>query len=57
MLLATSQNAKTITNLKEFAKLCELREDRADERDAAELSLEDRGEGIALKNVAKKKHE
>lgn len=34
-----------------------LLEDRADERDAAELSLEDRGEGIALKNVAKKKHE
>lgn len=57
MLLPTSQNTKTITNLKEFAKLCELLEDRADERDAAELSLEDRGEGIALKNVAKKKHE
>ncbi|MEK7587374.1 MAG: hypothetical protein AAB457_00975 [Patescibacteria group bacterium] len=86
MLLPTSQNTKTITDLrenalgvlsdvdklglvyllqhsdpravvlsmKEFVKLCELLEDRADERDAAELSLEDRGEGIALKNVVKK---
>lgn len=86
MLLPTSQNTKTITDLredalgvlsdvdtlglvylfqhsdpravvlsmKEFAKLCELLEDRADERDAAELSLEDRGSGIPLKNIAKK---
>lgn len=86
MLLPTSQNTKTITDLredalgvlsdvdklglvylfvhsdpravmlslKEFAKLRELLEDRADERDAAELFLEDRGQGIALKTVAKK---
>ena len=86
MLLPTSQNTKTITDLredalgvlsdvdklglvylfqhsdpravvlslKEFTKLCELIEDHADERDAAELSLEDRGKGIGLKNVAKK---
>lgn len=32
----------------------ELLEDRGDELDAAELSLEDRGEGIPLKNIAKK---
>lgn len=88
MLLPTSQNTKTITDLREdaigvlsdvdkfglvwlfqhsdpravvlsmqeFTKLCELAEDRADERDAAELFLEDRGEGIPLKNVAKKYH-
>ncbi len=86
MLLPTSQNTKTITDLrenalgvlsdvdklgfvyllqhsdpravvlsmKEFARLCELLEDRADERDAAELSLEDRGRGIPLKTIAKK---
>ncbi len=86
MLLPTSQNTKTITDLredalgvlsdvdklglvylfqhsdpravvlslKEFAKLCELVEDRADERDAAELSHEDRGKGIDLKRIAKK---
>lgn len=86
MLLPTSQNTKTITDLredalgvlsdvdalgmvylfqhsdpravvlsmKEFAKLCELLEDRADERDAAELALEDRGKGAPLKSIAKK---
>lgn len=86
MLLPTSQNTKTITDLredalgvlsdvdklglvylfqhsdpravvlslKEFSKLHELIEDRADERDALELSREDRGEGIELKKVAKK---
>ena len=86
MLLPTSQNTKTITDLredalgvlsavdklglvylfqhsdpravvlslKEFTKFCELIEDRADERDAAELSHQDRGEGIQLKNVVKK---
>lgn len=86
MLLPTSQNTKTITDLredalavlsdvdklglvylfqhsnpravvlslKEFTKLCELIEDRTDERDAAELSLEDRGKGMSLKNVLKK---
>ncbi len=86
MLLPTSQNTKTITDLredalgvlsdvdrlglvylfqhadpravvlslKEFTKLCELIEDRVDERDAAELSHEDRGTGIPLKNIAKK---
>lgn len=86
MLLPTSQNTKTITDLREdtlgvlsdvdklglvwlfqhsdpravvlsmqeFTKLCELVEDRADERDAAELALEVRGEGIPLKNIVKK---
>ena len=86
MLIPTSQNTKTITDLredalgvlsdvdklglvylfqhsdpravvlslKEFTKLCELAEDRTDEQDAAELSLEDRGCGIDIKNVAKK---
>lgn len=86
MLLPTSQNTKTITDLredalgvlsdvdklglvylfqhsdpravvlslKEFTKLCELVEDRADERDAAELSRQDRGKGTLLRNVAKK---
>lgn len=86
MLLPTSQNTKTITDLredalgvlsdvdklglvylfqhsdpravvlslKEFAKLRELLEDRADERDAAELFLEDRGQGIPLKTITKK---
>ena len=86
MLLPTSQNTKTITDmredalgvlsdvdklglvwlfqhsdpravvlsLKEFAKLCELIEDRVDEQDAAELSRQDRGIGIALKTIAKK---
>ncbi|EKD67373.1 MAG: hypothetical protein ACD_48C00449G0001, partial [uncultured bacterium] len=34
--------------------ICELVEDRVDEQDAAELSLEDRGCGIDIKNVAKK---
>lgn len=86
MLIPTSQNTKTITDLREdtlgvlsdvdklglvylfqhsdpravvlslaeFAKLRELIEDRADEQEAAELSLEDRGEGIELKKIAKK---
>ncbi|MEK7129886.1 MAG: hypothetical protein AAB803_02590 [Patescibacteria group bacterium] len=86
MLLPTSQNTKTITDLredtlgvlsdvdtlgmvylfqhsdpravvlsmKEFSKLCELLEDRADEREATELSLEDRGSGIPLTTIAKK---
>ncbi|MEK9143566.1 MAG: hypothetical protein AAB481_02985 [Patescibacteria group bacterium] len=57
MLLLTSQNTKTIADPKEFIKFCKLIEDRADERGAAALSLEGRGIGIALKNVAKKKHE
>lgn len=86
MLLPTSQNTKTITDLredaigvlsdvdkfglvylfqhsdpravvlslKEFTRICGLIEDRADERDAAELSLENRGKGIKLNIVSKK---
>ena len=42
-----------VLSLKEFAKLCELIEDRVDEQDAAELSRQDRGIGIALKTIAK----
>ncbi len=86
MLLPTSQNIKTITDLredalgvlsdvdklglvylfqhsdpravvlslKEFTRLCELIEDRADERDAAQLSRQSRGIGIPLSTIAKK---
>ncbi len=45
-----------VLSLKEFTKLCELIEDRADEQDAAQLHDEDRGKGITLKNVAKRYH-
>ncbi len=53
-LLQHSDPRAVVLSLKEFTKLCELIEDRADERDAAELSHEDRGRGIPLKTIAKK---
>lgn len=43
-----------VLSMKEFARLRQLVEDREDEREAAELSLEDRGVGVPLKNIAKK---
>lgn len=53
-LFAHSDPRAVVLSLKEFAKLRELLEDRADERDAAELARQDRGVGIPLKRVAKK---
>lgn len=53
-LFAHSDPRAVVLSLKEFAKLRELLEDRADERDAAELFLEDRGQGIPLKTIANK---
>lgn len=53
-LFQHSDPRAVVLSLKEFAKLRELLEDRADERDAAELSLEDRGIGIPVTTVAKK---
>lgn len=53
-LFQHSDPRAVVLSLKEFAKLCELIEDRADEHDAAELSRQDRGIGIALKTIAKK---
>jgi len=44
-----------ISLLVRSCKLCELIEDRSDERDAAELSREDRGIGIPLSTIAKKR--
>lgn len=53
-LFQHSDPRAVLLSLEEFAKLRELLEDRADERDAAELALENRGVGIPLKRVAKK---
>lgn len=53
-LFAHSDPRAVVLSLKEFTKLCELIEERADERDSAELSREDRGIGIPLKTIAKK---
>lgn len=53
-LFQHSDPRAVVLSLKEFAKFCELIEDHTDERDAAELSLEYRGEGVELKNVRKK---
>lgn len=53
-LFQHSDPRAVVLSLKEFAKLCELIENRADEQDAAELSRQDRGIGIALKTIAKK---
>jgi len=53
-LLQHSNPRAVVLSLKEFTKLCELVEDRADEWDALELSSEDRGIGIPIKTIAKK---
>lgn len=53
-LFQHSDPRAVVLSLKEFARLCEMAEDRMDERDAAELSLEDRGKGIELKSIVKK---
>ena len=53
-LLQHSDPRAVVLSLKEFTRFCELIEDRADERDAAELSREDRGIGIPLSIIAKK---
>ncbi|KKU87807.1 MAG: hypothetical protein UY16_C0018G0012 [Candidatus Gottesmanbacteria bacterium GW2011_GWA2_47_9] len=53
-LFQHSDPRAVVLSMKEFAKLCELLEDRADEKEAAELSLEDRGSGIPLTTIAKK---
>ena len=53
-LFQHSDPRAVVLSMKEFAKLCELLEDRADEKEAAELSLEDRGSGIPLAAIAKK---
>lgn len=53
-LFQHSDPRAVVLSLKEFAKLRELVDDREDEREAAGLSLEDRGVGIPLKNIAKK---
>lgn len=53
-LFVHSDPRAVVLSLKEFAKLQELLEDRVDELDAAELSLEERGPGVSLKKLAKK---
>lgn len=53
-LFQHSDPRAVLLSLEEFAKLRELLEDHADERDAVELALEDRGVGIPMKRVAKK---
>lgn len=53
-LFTHSDPRAVMLSLKEFAKLRELLEDRADELDAAQLALEDRGHGVPLKQIAKK---
>ncbi|KKU80792.1 hypothetical protein A2971_03175 [Candidatus Gottesmanbacteria bacterium RIFCSPLOWO2_01_FULL_46_21] len=53
-VLQHSDPRAVVLSLKEFTRICELIEDRADERDAAELSSEDRGIGIPLSTIAKK---
>lgn len=53
-LFQHSDPRAVMLSLREFARLRELLEDRADERDAAQLALEDRGEGIPFKRIAKK---
>lgn len=55
-LFQHSDPRAVMLSLPEFARLRELAEDRMDEQDAAELSLEDRGLGIPLKNIVKKYH-
>lgn len=53
-LFQHSDPRAVMLSLREFARLRELAEDRMDEQDAAELSQEDRGVGIPLKNIVKK---
>lgn len=53
-LFQHSDPRAVVLSMKEFARLRELLEDRADEAEAAELALEDRGVGIPLKKIAKK---
>lgn len=53
-LFQHSDPRAVVLSMKEFAKLCELLEDRADEKEARELSLEDRGSGVPFTTIAKK---
>lgn len=53
-LFQHSDPRAVVLSMKEFARLHELLEDRVDEKDAAALSLEERGAGIPLKKIAKK---
>lgn len=53
-LFQHSDPRAVVLSLKEFTKLRELIEDRTDERDAAELNLENRGKGTPLKTIVRK---